>query len=198
MESMVAGTMLVARVGRTLANALTVEIKDGAGATVATARQKNSAGVLLGFKNGGKSHHEVTVGGVVYELDVAATTTISRDGKPVGRIVPHDGAARIEDAGGTVLALLRPHAGPKSDDPWDHPLLGPDGSPLGSLGLLRSHTSLNDVVLEIALWDRAAPLKAPSAGARLNLTAPVGAPLAALLPAVCVDLCVLPRGYVSG
>ena len=198
MDTMAGGTTLVARTGRTLANALTVEVKDGTGASVASARQRNSAGVLLGFKNGGKSRYELTAGDRTYEVDVAGTTTVNRDGKPVGRIVPHDGAARIEDAGGTVLAVLRPHPGPKSDDPWDHPLLAANGAPLGSLALLRSHVTLNDVVLDVVLWDKAGPLKAPSAGARLSLTAPVSGPLAELLPAVCVDTCVLPRGYVGG
>ena len=192
------GTTLVARTGRALANALTVEVKDGSGALVASARQKNSAGVLLGFKNGGKSRYDVTAGGLSYELDVAGTTTVNRDGKPVGRIVPHDGAARIEDAAGTVLALLRPHPGPRSDDPWEHPLLAPDGTSLGSLALLRSHITLNDVVVEALLWDKAGPLKVPSAGARLALSAGVTGPLAELLPATCVDACVLPRGYFSG
>jgi antitoxin (DNA-binding transcriptional repressor) of toxin-antitoxin stability system len=198
MESLAAGTTLVARTGRTLANALTVELKDGTGADVGAARQKNSAGVLLGFRNGGKSRYELTLGDRTYALDVGATTTVARDGRPVGRIVPHDGAARLESAGGTVLALLRPHAGPKADDPWEHPLQAPDGSALGSLSLIRSHITMNDVIDELLLGDKAGPLKAPSAGARVSLTAPVTGPLAELLPAACVDACVLPRGYVSG
>ena len=44
-------------------------------------------------------------------IAVAETTTITTQNTPAGKIDPADGAARMEDGGGTVPAVVRPHAG---------------------------------------------------------------------------------------
>ena len=193
-------TTVAAKVGRTKANALTVEFKDGAGKEFGKAKQKGSAGVLFGFRNGGKSSYTLTAGSDELAVDVASTTTISRGGTAIGKIVPADGACRIEDGAGTVLAVVRPFAGLKADDPWVHPLLTPQGSEFGTLDLLRSHTSWGDVVDDIINWDlelTGQALKVPTSGAMLKLAAPVHDVLGDLLVAACVDFTVLPRGYIA-
>jgi hypothetical protein len=196
-------TRLAARVGRAKSNALTVEIKDGSGAVVASARQKGSAAVLFGFKNGGKSSYTLNAGGIDYSLDVAGTSTFGTEAGPLGRIVALGGntGCRFEDAGGTMLATMTPYVGAKSDDPWRHPIVAADGSSLGTLSLARSHMSMSEIVDEvfdeIVFGVDVTTLKLPTVGAVLELARPVPEALGDLLVAACVDTCVLPRGYVS-
>jgi hypothetical protein len=196
---------VLAKVGRSTSNALNVEIVDTAGQMVATAQQKFSAGVLFGFKNGGKSRYTLTAGNRQITVDVAGTTTISEGDSVLGQVVPHDGAARIDDAAGSTLALVRPYAGLRADEPWVHPILSPHGGELGTLGLMRSKAPFFDRDLEMLIdhalfdWPITAQqsLKVPSMGVSLRLTQPVDARLGDLLVCACVDFSVLPRGYVS-
>ena len=84
--------------------------------------------MLFGFKNGGKSDYLLSGrGGEELKLGAAGTTTVTNQHAPVGRIVPADGAARLEDGGGTVLAAIRPHTGHKADSAWHHPILSATG-----------------------------------------------------------------------
>ncbi len=53
-----------------------------------------------------------------YHSRMPSTTTIIRAGTPVNKIVPADGAVRFEDGAGTVLAVVRPYVGTKSDNAW--------------------------------------------------------------------------------
>jgi hypothetical protein len=191
-------TAISARVGRAKTNALTVTLQTANGDEVGAARQHGGAGVLFGFKNGGRGGYTLTAPNDVLEIAVAATTTVTRAGQPVGAIVPADGGARIDDAGGTTLAVLRPYVGAKGDDGWAHPLLSPSGAELGSLTYMRSHAGWGTLIEWTVMWDRAgAALKAPSAGALLTLAAPVPPILGDLLAAACVDMSVLPRGYIT-
>jgi hypothetical protein len=193
-------TTITGRLKRAKNNALTVTLQTDGG-DLGEARQKGSAGVLFGFKNGGRGTYKLTAGQDVLDLDVGPTTTVTRNGAPLGRISGHGDGARFEDAAGRVLALLRPHQGPKAEDVWRHPITSPDGAELGTLSLVRVNTAwktLSDVITTWAAWDvNTNSLKMPSAGSLLALIAPLDSTLDALVAAACVDVAVFPRGYVA-
>ena len=80
-------------------------------------------------KTVGKSNYTLSsAAGEEFGVAVAGTTTITQQNAPVGRIVPADGAARFEDGGGTVMAVVQPHTGSKADNAWHHRLLSPPGT----------------------------------------------------------------------
>ncbi|OBG93934.1 hypothetical protein A5697_02945 [Mycobacterium sp. E3251] len=194
-------TVVVARVTRSTSNALRVALATPDGTELAHAQQKGGAAVLFGFKNGGKSDYTLSAAsGDELKIAVAATTTITSGGVPVGKIVPADGAARLEDGGGTVLAVVRPHTGHKADGAWHHRLFSPSGEALGVLTLMTVHTGWSDIesdAIQLLTNRNVATLKAPSAGAMLTLAAPVEPHLGDVLTAACVDFSVLPRGYID-
>jgi hypothetical protein len=194
-------TVVVARVTRSTSNALRVQLAGPDGAELARAQQKGGAAVLFGFKNGGKGVYTLSsAAGDELRIAVAGTTTITKQSTPVGKIAPADGAARFEDGGGTVLAVVQPHTGSKADSAWHHRLVSPVGDELGVLTLMTVHTGWNDIEAEITqllLNQNVASLKAPSAGALLKLCAPVAPELGDVLAAACVDFSVLPRGYIA-
>ncbi|HUO38442.1 MAG TPA: hypothetical protein VMU34_11630 [Mycobacterium sp.] len=194
-------TVVAARVTRATSNALRIGLTAPDGTELGRAQQKGGVGVLLGFKNGGKSDYTLSgAAGEELRLAVAGTTTVTNQDSTVGRIVPADGAARLEDGGGTVLALLRPHTGSKADGAWHHPILSPAGDELGVLTLMTVHSGWRDIETEAIqlLSNQNLPtLKAPSAGAMLKLRAPVARQLGDMLAAACVDFSVLPRGYIA-
>ena len=102
--------------------------------------------MLFGFKNGGKSDYTLSgADGDELRIAVAGTTTITRQDSPVGRIAPADGAARLEDGGGTVLAVVQPHSGFKADRAWHHRILSPAGDEIGVLTLITVHTGWRDI-----------------------------------------------------
>ena len=69
-------TAVAARVTRATSNALRVKLTTPDGAELARAQQKGGMGVLLGFKNGGKSDYTLSSpAGDELRLAVAATTT---------------------------------------------------------------------------------------------------------------------------
>lgn len=194
-------TSVVARVSRSTSNALRVELTTPDGTKLARAQQKGGIGVLLGVKNGGKSDYTLSsAAGDELRIAVAGTTTITAQNTPVGKIVPADGAARLEGGGGTTLAVIQPHTGHKADDAWHHRLLSPSGEELGVLTLMTVHTGWRDIDSEFSqlmFHYNVATLKAPSAGAMLALTAPVHPAVGDVLAAACVDFAVLPRGYIA-
>jgi hypothetical protein len=194
-------TAVVARPTRATSNALRIQLTTPDRTELAKAQQKCGVAVLLGFKNGGKSDYVLSsAAGEELRIAVAGTTTITNQNTPVGKIVPSDGAARLEDGGGTVLAVIRPHTGAKADGAWHHPILSPTGHELGVLTLMTVHTGWRDIEFEaVQLLSNTniATLKAPSAGAMLNLRAPVNPVLGDMLAAACVDFSVLPRGYIA-
>jgi hypothetical protein len=194
-------TVVVARVTRSTSNALRVQLATPDGTELACARQKNSLGVLLGVKNGGKSDYTLSnAAGDELRIAVAGTTTVTKENTPVGRIAPADGAARVETGGGTVLAVVRPHAGSKSDGAWHHRLVSPAGDELGVLTLMTVHNGWNGIAAETTQWilnQQVGSLKVPSAGVLLELRAPVAPEVGDVLAAACVDFSVLPRGYIA-
>lgn len=194
-------TVVLARLTRSTSNALRVDLTTPDGTELARARQKGGAAVLFGFKNGGKSAYTLSApNGDELKIAVAGTTTITNGSTPVGKIVPTDGAARLEDGGGTVLAVARPHAGHKADSAWHHRLFSPSGEALGVLTLMTVHMGWNDIesdAIRLLTNRNVATLKAPSAGAMLTLAAPVSPQLGDVLAAACVDFSVLPRGYIE-
>ncbi|WP_156746908.1 hypothetical protein [Mycobacterium sp. E2733] len=193
--------VVLARLTRSTSNALRVELATPDGTELACAKQKGGAAVLFGFKNGGKGEYTLSAAsGDELKIAVAATTTITNGNTPVGKIVPADGAARVEDGGGTVLAVVRPHTGHKADGAWHHRLLSPSGGALGVLTLMTVHTGWSDTeseAIQLLTKHNIATLKAPSAGAMLTLAAPVDPQLGDVLAAACVDFSVLPRGYIE-
>ncbi|MCV7444208.1 hypothetical protein H7K33_18395 [Mycobacterium paraense] len=194
-------TFVAARVTRATSNALRIGLTGPDGTELARAQQKGGVGVLLGFKNGGKSDYTLSgAAGDELRLAVAGTTTVTNRDGTVGKIVPADGAARLEDGGGTVLAVLRPHTGSKADGAWHHPILSPAGDELGVLTLMTVHTGWRDIeteAIQLLSNQNIATLKAPSAGAMLKLRAPAFPQLGDMLAAACVDFSVLPRGYLA-
>ncbi len=193
--------VVVAQLSRSMSNALRIQLTTPDGTELAHAQQKGGAAVLFGFKNGGKSEYTLSgAAGDELAIAVAGTTTVTSQGRPVGRIVPADGAARLEDGTGAVLAVMRPHTGFKADSAWHHPILSPAGDEIGVLTLMTVHTGWSDIendALQLMFNRNVATLKAPSAGAMLQLRAPVSAQLGDLLAAACVDFAVLPRGYIA-
>lgn len=194
-------TVVAARVNRATSNALRIELTGPDGTELARAQQKGGVGVLLGFKNGGKSDYTLSgAAGDQLRLAVAGTTTVTNQDGTVGKIVPADGAARLEDGGGTVLAVLRPHTGSKADGAWHHPVVSPAGDELGVLTLMTVHTGWRDIeyeAVQLLSHQNIATLKAPSAGAMLKLRAPAHPLLGDMLAAACVDFSMLPRGYIA-
>ena len=194
-------TVVIARVSRSTSNALRVQIATPDGTELACARQKNGLGVLLGVKNGGKSDYTLSdAAGDELRIAVAGTTTVTKQNTPVGKIVPADGAARVETGGGTVLAVVQPHAGSKSDGAWHHRLISPAGDELGVLTLMTVQNGWNGLAAETTQWllnQQVGSLKVPSAGVLLELRAPVAPEVGDVLAAACVDFSVLPRGYIA-
>ena len=194
-------TAVAARVKKSASNALRVELTAPDGTELGRAQQKGGAAVLFGFKNGGKSEYTLSgAPGDELQIAVAGTTTVSRQNTPIGKIVPADGAARLETGGGTVLAAIQPHTGFKADTAWHHRILSPAGDELGVLTLMTVHTGWRDIDSEAMqlLFDYNINVqKTPSAGALLQLRAPVAPEFGDVLAAACVDFSVLPRGYVA-
>lgn len=194
-------TVVVARLTRATSNALRIQLTTPDGTELARAQQKGGVAVLLGFKNGGRGDYTLSSApGDDLALAVAATTTITSHNALLGRIAPADGAARLEDGAGSVLAVIRPHNGSKADSAWHHPILSPTGDELGVLTLMTVHTGWSHVeaeAVQLLTNHNVASLKAPSAGAMLELRAPVAPALGDILAAACVDFSVLPRGYIA-
>ena len=194
-------TAVTGRIGRAKSNALTVALQADDGGDIASARQKGSAGVLFGFKNGGSGTYRLASSDDEIDIAVGATTTVSRDRTPVGRIVPADGGARFEDADGSLLAMWNPYQGTKADDAWRHPLTDSAGADLGAIAFTRTRhgwKTFDDFLTWTVTWDMAGiGAKLPSAGSLLSLNAPVSPVLGDLLAAACVDVAVFPKGYIK-
>jgi antitoxin (DNA-binding transcriptional repressor) of toxin-antitoxin stability system len=194
-------TIVFALLTRSTSNALRIQLTTPDGTELAHAQQKGGAAVLLGYKNGGKSKYTLSnTAGDELHIAVARTTTITKQNTPVGKIVPADGAARLETGGGTTLAVIQPHTGSKTDSGWHHRILSPAGDELGVLTLMRAQNGWSGIAAETTLWllnQNVGALKPPSAGVLLKLGAPVAPEVGDVLAAACLDFSVLPRGYVA-
>ena len=194
-------TVVVARVARATSNALRVQLTTPDGIELAHAQQKGGLAVLLGYKNGGKGTYTLSnPTGDELRIAVGKTTTVTRQNTPIGKIVPADGAARLESGGVTVLGVVQPHNGSKADSAWRHRIVSPTGDELGVLTLMRAQNGWAGIAAETTLWllnENVGALKAPSAGVLLELGAPVAPEVGDVLAAACVDFAVLPRGYIA-
>ncbi|MDR3659406.1 MAG: hypothetical protein P4L86_03155 [Mycobacterium sp.] len=198
-------TKVIATVKRNTANALRVELADPSGQALGEARQKSGLGVLLGFKNGGRSTYNLTAGDRAPTIDVAGTTTVSESGNGLGQIVPHDCGARFDDPTGVTLAYLRPQIDHQPGEPFRHPILAPQGESLGTLTLFPTSSAAElrnylDQIVDQAILDwnvNYTSLRLPALGSALDLQQPASGRLGDLLACACVDSCVLPRGYAA-
>jgi hypothetical protein len=194
-------TTVIARVARSTSNALRVQLTTPDGTELAHAQQKGGVAVLLGYKNGGKSNYTLSsAAGDELRIAVGKTTTVTRQNTPTGKIVPADGAVRFESGGGSVLAVVQAHRGSRADSAWHHRILSPAGDELGVLTLMKAQNGWTGIAAETTLWllnENVGALKAPSAGALLELCAPVAPALDDVLAAACIDFSVLPRGYIA-
>ncbi len=139
-------TTVTARLTKAASNALRIQLATPDGSELGPAQQKGGAAVLFGFKNGGKSDYTLSsAAGDELQIAVAGTTTVTRQNTPIGKIVPADGAARLETGGGTVLATIQPHTGFKADRAWHHRILSPAGDEIGVLTLITVHTGWRDI-----------------------------------------------------
>jgi hypothetical protein len=194
-------TTVAARLTRSSSNALRIQLATSDGTELGRAQQKRGAAVLFGFKNGVKGEYTLSsAAGDELRIAVAATTTITKRNTPVGKVVPADGAARFGDGAGAVLAVVQPHTGYQADGAWHHRILSPAGNELGVLTLMTVHTGwreLDSEAMQLLFDYNVNTLKAPSAGAFLQLHAPVAPALGDVMAAACVDFSVLPRGYIG-
>jgi len=192
-----------ARTGRKLNNALTLTFKASPEETIAVGTQVGSAWVLLGFKNTGDAGRFTLKGpGGELALDCRTerTAVTSAGGDPVGTVerVADDGELR--DAGGSLLARLAGLPKEHSRDPaCRYPLTDGAGADLGTLTLLTTAARfdlVDELVETTVFWGKAAPLKVPTLGARLDLHRAVGGTLGNLLLSTCVTIALGPQAFI--
>jgi len=73
------------------------------------------------------------------------------------------------------------------------------GADLGTLTLLTTGARfdlVNELVKTTVFWDKAAPLKVPTLGARLDLHHAVGSTLGNLLLSTCVTIALGPQAFI--
>jgi hypothetical protein len=198
-------TVVDARTGRKLNNALTLTFKTGADQTIAVGAQVGSPWVLLGFKNTGDAGRCTLKGaGGDLELDcrtAVTTVTAAVTGSAVGTITREgdDGLLR-EGAGGLLARLVGLPKSERRDPVCAYPLFDPAGGALGTLSLLTTAATfdlLADLVDTTVYWETAAPLKVPTLGARLDLVRPVEAVLGDLLLSTCMTIAIGPQAFIQ-
>lgn len=200
-------TVVDARVGRKLDNALTLTYRSGPGEPFATATQGGGRlGILLGFKNGGSGTHlvEGSAGAGMLRVECLRdrpTVVSTGEGHPVGAIARGEGADLVDPSGSTLARLIDDPGGHRGVDAFVLAVVDPAGARLGTFSIVRTlgaYSLLNDVIETSIWWDRAGqPLKAPLLGAVISLKAPVSGPIGDLLVAACADVCLGLRGYTA-
>jgi hypothetical protein len=197
-------TVVDARTGRKLNNALTLTFKAGADQTIAVGAQVGSPWVLLGFKNTGDAGR-CTLNGpggdVALDCRTAVTTATAEAGSAIGTITRKGDDGFLRDGAGGLLARLVGCPKSQSRDPiCAYPLFDAAGAALGTLSLLTTAATF-DLVAELVqtavYWDKAAPLKVPTLGARLDLLRPVESTLGDLLLSTCMTIAIGPQAFIQ-
>ncbi len=162
-----------------------------------------SAWVLLGFKNTGDAGRFTLKGPAgELELDCRAerTTVKTSGGDPVGTVERVTDGGELCDAGGTVVARLAGLPREHSRDPaCRYPLTDEAGADLGTLTLLTTAGQfdlVDELVKTTVYWEKSAPLKVPTLGARLDLHRAVGSTLGNLLLSTCVTIAIGPQAFI--
>lgn len=196
-------TVVDARTGRKLNNALTLTFKTSPEDTIAVAAQAGSPWVLLGFKNTGDTGRftlKGPAGNLVLDCEVRRTTVTTAAGTLVGTVERVDDDGVLRGADGSVLARLAGVPKDRSRDPaCRYPLSDPAGASLGTLTLLTTAArfDLVDELVEATIfWDKTAPLKVPTLGARLDLHQRAGPALGDLLLSACVTIALGPQAFI--
>lgn len=192
-----------ARTGRRLNNALTLTFRTSPEETIAVGTQVGSAWVLLGFKNTGDAGR-FTLKGAAGELalDCRAerTTVTTAGGSPVGTVERVEDEGELRDGTGKVLARLAGVPKDHSRDPaCRYPLRDDAGADLGTLTLLTTASRLDlvdELVATTVFWEKSAPLKVPTLGARLDLHHAVRSTLGNLLLSTCVTIALGPQAFI--
>lgn len=197
-------TVVDARTGRKLNNALTLTFKTSPHETIAVGAQVGSAWVLLGFKNTGDAGRftlEGPAGALALDCKEQRTTVSTDAGAPVGTVerVGDDGV--LLDPAGTVLGRLTGLPDERGRDPaCRYPLADDAGTPVGTLTLLTTAAVPQDLTEEIlqtaVFWDKPAALKVPTLGARLDLDHAVGITLGDLLLSTCITMALGPQAFL--
>jgi hypothetical protein len=197
-------TVVDARTGRKLNNALTLTFKTGADQTIAVGAQVGSPWVLLGFKNTGDAGRctlKGAGGDLALDCRAAVTTVTAVAGSAIGTITRDGDDGFVRDGAGGLLARLVGLPKSHSRDPiCAYPLFDSAGAPLGTLSLLTTAATfdlLAEVVNTAIYWDRAAPLKVPTLGARLDLLHPVESALGDLLLSTCMTIAIGPQAFIE-
>lgn len=197
-------TVVDARTGRKLSNALTLTFKTSREETIAVGAQVGSAAVLLGFKNtgtAGRFRIEGPAGALALDCRQERTTVTTGAGEPVGTVERVADEGVLRDPAGAVLARLTGVPKERSRDPaCRYPLSADTGAALGTLTLLTTAAVPLDLADELVqatvFWDKSAPLKVPTLGARLDLERPVGNTLGDLLLSACVTIALGPQAFI--
>ena len=198
-------TVVDARTGRKLTNALTLTFKTSPEETIAVGAQVGSAAVLLGFKNSGDAGRfriEGPAGTLALDCREQRTAVTTGAGEPVGVVEREANDGVLRDAAGAVLGRLTGIPKERSRDPaCRYPLSDDTGAGLGTLTLLTTAAVPLDLTDELVqatvFWDKAAALKVPTLGARLDLERPVGSALGDLLLSTCVTIALGPQAFIS-
>lgn len=192
-----------ARTGRKLNNALTLTFRTSAEETIAVGTQVGSAWVLLGFKNTGDAGRftlKGPAGELALDCRAERTTVTTAGGDPVGTVERIGDDGELRDSGGSVLAGLAGLPKEHSRDPaCRYPLTDEAGADLGTLTLLTTAARfdlVDELVEATVFWEKAAPLKVPTLGARLDLHRPVGSTLGNLLLSTCVTIALGPQAFI--
>lgn len=212
MNGMLKGAMKVrGDVGRKLNNALTMSFSSGPDESIASVVQGagdgkgRKFGVLLGFINGGTGTHVITgSNGTVLHVqsrEQKSTLITNANGVPFGEAVRAD-ESQVHGPDGAIVFRVRERAGETdSVDVFRTELIDATGAAFCSLDVIRRPAgwALGRDLVDDVLWFGHAgqPLKIPLLGTTLCFERPPTALEGDLALAVCVDIAIGLRPYVT-
>jgi hypothetical protein len=206
--------MIEGRVGRRTTNSLTMTFRDGPGEPFAVAAQSGGdgkgakLGMLFGFKNGGPGKHVVRFADgrtiTVQSRELEPTLVTAADGASLA-IIDRGDTSSVRLAGGTEFLRVLPD--PEGDDTYDlfrTVLMDESGDQIGHLDVVRRVGGWNLTrAIESAWqtyiwWDQAGQsLPTLVLGTRVMLARPVSDLERDLLVAICVDIAIGRRPYIT-